>query len=168
MRERILFHTNNLDPIKDCLQEMFGFTVVKTSAMVTNFFLTILYNPGYWSFSVRFPSQVSSQDRTCEPLLTLKVPKRRKLCFTFIKLDQKCESPGFHSTWTNSLDTRYLFLNSCCHVPSEVNSLNNHFLNSAMFLTFRSWIPRPPCTLGWHRIFHLARRYFLLLSSLCQ
>src|SRR5438132_5739199 len=96
MRERRLFHATNLDPINDRLQEMFSSAIVRTSAVVTNFFLTILYNPRYWSFSVRFPSQVSSQNHTYEPLLILKVPKQRKSCFTFIRLDQKCESPGFH------------------------------------------------------------------------
>src|SRR5438105_6228124 len=97
MRNSNSFHATNLGPNKDRLQEMFGCAVDRTSAMVTNFFLAMLYNPGYWSFSARFPSQVSSQNRTCDPLLILKVPKRRKSCFTFIRLDQKCESPGFHS-----------------------------------------------------------------------
>src|SRR5437016_7176520 len=97
MRNSNSFHATNLDPNKDRLQEMFGCAFVKTSAMVMNFFLTMLYNPRYWSFSARFPSHMSSQKRTCDPLLTLKVPKRRKSCFTFIRLDQKCKSPGFHS-----------------------------------------------------------------------
>src|SRR5438128_789830 len=97
MRSSNSFHATNLGPNKDHLQEMFGCTVDRTLAMVTNFFLTMLYNLGYWSFSARFPSHMSSQKRTCDPLLTLKVPKQRKFCFTFVKLDQKCESSGFHS-----------------------------------------------------------------------
>src|SRR6266498_2102560 len=97
MRESKSFHATNLGPIKDCLHDMFGSAPLRTSAMVTNFFRTILYNLGYWSLSAWFPSQVSSQKRTCDPLLILKVPKRRKSCFTFIKLAKKCESPDFHS-----------------------------------------------------------------------
>ena len=168
IRESNSFCSTSLDPIKDRLQEIFGCAIARTSAMVMNFFLTMLYSLGYWSFSGWFPSHLSSQKRTCVPLFILKVPKRRKSCFTFIKLDQKYESPGFHSTWTNGWDTRYLFLSNCYHIPSEVNNLNNHLLKRAMFLILRSWIPRPPWSLGWHRIFHLARWYFLLLSSPCQ
>src|SRR5438132_3946129 len=97
MRESNSFHAANLDPNNDRLQEMFGCVIVKISAMVMNFFLTMLYNPGYRSFSAQFPSHLSSQKRTCDPLLILKVSKRRKACFTFIRLDQKCESLGFHS-----------------------------------------------------------------------
>src|SRR6266498_4449693 len=97
MRESNSLQATNLGLKRDRLQEMFGCSDAITSAMVMIFFLTMLYNPGYWSFSARFPSHLSSQNRTCDPLLTLKVPKRRKSCFTFIKLDQKCESPVFQS-----------------------------------------------------------------------
>src|SRR5438128_1089364 len=96
-RESSSLQATSFGPKRDRLQEIFGCSDAITSAMVINFFLTMLYNPGYWSFSARFPSHLSSQNRTCDPLFTLKVPKRRNSCFTFIKLDQKCESPGLQS-----------------------------------------------------------------------
>jgi hypothetical protein len=141
---------------------------VSTSTIVLNFALVMLYSLGYWSFNPCPPSQVSSQNLTCDPFFILKVPKHRKSCFTFIKLDKKCESPVFQSTSTRGLEPRYLFLISCCQVSSDVKSLNNHLLRSVVFLIFRSWIPRPPWSLGWHKIVHLVRRYFFLLSSPCQ
>ena len=148
MRESNSFHATNLDPNKVRLQEMLGCDVVRTAAMVMCLFLVILYNPGYWSFKAFAPSHVSSQNLTCDPLLILKVPKRRKSCFTFISLDQKCESPGFHSTYASGLDLRYLFLSNCCHFPSVVRSLNNHLLSRALFFTLRSMMPKPPWSLG--------------------
>src|SRR5436189_2159294 len=93
----------------------------------------------------------------------MKEPKRRKSCFTFIKLDQKCESPGFQSTCTKGLEAKYLLRSNCCQVPSVVSSLNSHLLKRAMFLRFRSCIPSPPWSFGWERMLHLTRRYIFLV-----
>jgi hypothetical protein len=122
------FQATSLDPIRDRLQDRFMLSDFNTISTVSNFLRTTLYKEGYWVFKAMPPNHLSSKNLTCDPFPISKVPKRRKSCFTFFSPDQKCESPGFHSTCTSGLDIRYLFLSNCCHVPSIVRSLNNHLL----------------------------------------
>jgi hypothetical protein len=98
----------------------------------------------------------------------MKVPNFMKFALTFIRLAQKCESPVFHWTCTKGLFSKYLLRRICCQVLSAVRRRNSHLLSRAIFLSSRFCIPRPPWSLGWHRILHFAKRYFLLCSSLCQ
>ena len=96
------------------------------------------------------------------------MPNFKKFALTFVKLAQKCESPLFHWTCTKSLFPKYLLCRICCHIPSVVRRRYSHLLSRAMFWSSRLCIPSPPWSLGWHRILHFAKWYFLLCSSLCQ
>jgi hypothetical protein len=42
------------------------------------------------------------------------------------------------------------------------SKLTNHLAKRPLFCNRKSKIPRPPWSLGWHRIFHLASRYLRL------
>jgi hypothetical protein len=73
------------------------------------------------------PNQMSSQNRIWDPIFIVKVPKRRKSCFTFIRPAQKWESLGFQKAYKRGFELKYLLRMSCCHVPSDVR--NNDWIN---------------------------------------
>jgi hypothetical protein len=83
------FQSANLGLINVLLQEKVASVSVSASAIVMNFFLAVLYNPGYLSFNLCPSNQVSYQNLTFDSFSILKAPKRRKSCLTFIRLDQK-------------------------------------------------------------------------------
>jgi len=148
IRGNKLFHATNLGPMRSLRQDRFGDGPERTSAMVTCLGLAMLYRHGYCSCREEFPSHLSSRKCTCDLSFIMKDPKWKKSRFTFIRLDKKCESPFFHSTCINGFDPKYLLRSTCCQVPSMVSNLNNHLLSRAIFLICRSWIPRPPWSLG--------------------
>ena len=163
-----LFYIVSLFPMRSLHQDRLGVGAESTWPTVSCFLLAILYSYGYCCLKGVLPSQMSSQNLTCDPFFIMKVPNRRNSFFAFSKLAQKWESPLFHWTWTNDLVRRYLLRRIFCQVPSVVNYRYNHLLSNAMFLSSRFCIPKPPCSLGCHRISHFASRYFRLCSSLCQ
>ena len=59
-------------PTKFLLKEIFSTDELKTLATVSCFLLTILNKPGNLNLRALSPSQVSSQNRVCFPLLILK------------------------------------------------------------------------------------------------
>ena len=157
-----------LFPIRSLHQDRLGCGVESTWPTVSCLFLTMLYTCGYCCRKGLFPSQMSSQNLTWEPFFMVKVPNLRKSFFTFIKLAQKWESPFFQWTCTKGFVPRYLLHRICCHVPYVVNRRYSHLVSKAIFFNSKFCIPKPPCSFGWHRISHLASRYFLLWLSLCQ
>ena len=50
---------------------------------------------------------------TCDPSLTTNDPQQRKSRLTFMREDQKWESPLFDSTCTRALEPRYLNITAC-------------------------------------------------------
>ena len=122
-----------LSPTKALLKEIFSGVVLNTLATVACRRRTMLNREGNWDFNVRLPSHMSSQNRICEPSLSKKCPKLRKLSFTPILLVQKYESPGFLLTCPRVLFFRYLFRNNSCQIPSSLHSLNNHLLSRHLF-----------------------------------
>jgi hypothetical protein len=105
---------------------------------------------------------MSSQNLICVPVCKLKQPKLRNWSFTLIKRNQKSESPGFFITWTSVMLFRYLFLRNSWQIPSTLHNLNSHLLSRHLFCKFRFCMPKPPCSFGWHKIFHLTSLYFFL------
>lgn len=155
-------------PWRPLRKETFNGTDPSTVATVVCLYRTMLYRLGYLCWSVKFPNHLSSQNLVACPLLTLNIPLARKRSLTFINPDQKCESPGFLTTCPKVLLPKYFFLKICCHIPSSFNNLNNHLLSKHLFWISMFLIPKPPKSLGWHRIFHLANLYFFFCWSDCQ
>lgn len=154
-----LFQAVNLCAIRSLHQLMFNGEVPNTSATVSCLWWAMLYKQGYCSRNIEFLYHLSSQNLTCVPSLIMKVPNRRNSCFAFIRLAQKCEFPFLHWTCESGLEPRYLLRSISCQVPSVASNLKSHLLSNAVFLISKSWIPRSPWSLGWHKILHLARRY---------
>lgn len=139
-----------------------------TLEIVSPLCLTIEYRAGYYSLRDIWPSHLSSQNLIHDPSLILKEPKRRKCFLDAISLAQKYESPGFQATWDRALDPIYFLHKMVYQTPSSERSLNNHLPRSAVFLTFKSFMPSPPYSFGRQITFHLASRCFFFTSSPCQ
>jgi len=91
-----------------------------------------------------------------------------KSSFTFIRSAQNWESPGLLVTYVRDLEPRYLLRRSCSQMPSLLVSLHSHLLKRHLFWISKFIIPRPPGSLGLHRILHFESLYFLLCPSSCQ
>jgi hypothetical protein len=139
-----------------------------TSAAVACFFCTILNKFGYWIFKGWEPNHLSSQNLIWVPLSSLNFPRLKKMSSTPNKPFQKWENPFFFSNWLRVLFFRYLFLINSCQVLYSLQSLKSHLLKRHLFCKSRFWISKPPCSFGWHKIFHFAGLYFFLCSSFCQ
>jgi hypothetical protein len=57
--------------------------------------------------------------------------------------------------WANILSSQQF-----CHTPSSVNHLASHFPSKALYLTYRSWSPSSPWSLGPQITLHLVKWYF--------
>ena len=130
---------------------------------------TIRYKVGYCIANGVSPSQVSSQKRVSFQSPTINFVLLKKDALTLISPFQNGESVGLTVTRDKVLDCRYLLRRICAHVASvSTDNLYNHLLRRHLFLTSRFSIPRPPWSFGLQMISHLASRYFLFSSSLCQ
>ena len=150
------------------LNVTFGEKIVNTLAIVSLLWRTILYNVGYCSRSVALPSHLSSRKRISDPSLIEKDPYGKKYFFVSIRPAQKCESPGFQRTWDRAFEPIYFLLRSVCQTPSSVSNIESHLPSKALFLTWRSWMPSPPWSLGRQSTLHLANRYLRFSLSPCQ
>jgi hypothetical protein len=148
-------------------KEMFRGLVLRTESTISLFLLTILYNDGYLSQSDVFLIHKCSQNLIRTLSLNLD-SNLRKLSFTFIKPDQKCESPYFLTTLPIVSFFTYLFLKFVCHVPYSFISMNNNLLSKHWFWILMFCIPIPPWSLGWQIILHFANLYFFFWLSLCK
>jgi hypothetical protein len=117
-------------------------------ALQWHFLLTILYREGNLFIKGSCPIHRSSQNLVWVPDCTLNLPLSNTNFFTSIKLDQKCESPFFFSTWEKVLFFKYFRLRICCHNPSSFNNLKIHLLSKHLFCISRSKMPNPPMLLG--------------------
>jgi hypothetical protein len=127
------YHLLLLVSFQDLLKETFKGIVLSTEGTISLFLLTISYNDGYLSQKDVLLIHLSSQNLICVPLLSLKDANLKKSSLTFIKPDQKCESPDFLTTFPIVWFFRCLFLKIVCHKPSSFISLNNHLLNKHCF-----------------------------------
>ena len=83
-------------------------------------------------------------------------PTLKNKSITFFKLVENLVSPGFFSIWVVVLFLLYFLLSKLYHIPSSFTSLKSHLLRSHLLCTSIFRIPRPPMSLGWHGMFHLA------------
>ena len=141
---------------------------LSTSTTVACFFRTILNKFRYWIFKALEPNHLSSQNLIWVPLSSLNFPRLKKMSLTPSKPFQNYENPFFFSIWLRVLFFRYLFFINSYQVPFSLQSLKSHLIKRHLFCKSRFWIPKPPCSLDWHKIFHFASLYFLLCSSFCQ
>lgn len=128
IRGNSVFHTTNFAPIRSPRQDKFGGDELRTSATTAYLFLDMLYKHDYCSRSVLFSHQLSSKNLIWDPCFIMKVPKQKNVCFTFIRLAQKYESPNFHSTCARGLVAMYLFRINYCQIPSVVCLKKSHLL----------------------------------------
>ena len=108
----ILCQSLRFAPTKFRRKEIFSGDELSTCATESCFLLTILNNAGNLSFRGLFPTQVSNQNRVCDPSFTLNEPNPIKMSLTFIRLFQKCECVGFLTQLPRVLSFIYLFLKS--------------------------------------------------------
>jgi hypothetical protein len=99
---------------------------------------------------------VSSQNLVLVPSLTSKEPLANTSSLIRMGPLQKCESFGLALTWVSVFDRRYLFVSRVCHKPSVLSKFTNHLDNKHLFCNCKSRIPRPPWSLGRHKMSHLA------------
>lgn len=149
----------------ECLKEIFRGKVDITDATVALFLLTMLKRLGNLFFRQSCPIQIPSQNLICVPSPIWNVPSRRKTFLTFIRLVQKCESPGTWSTWDKVLFLRYFICRIVCHTPSVLASLKSHLLNKHLFWVCKCKKPIPPWSFGMHKTPQFVRRYFFLCPS---
>jgi hypothetical protein len=81
---------------------------------------------------------------------------------------QKWESFGFDDTCMRILVLKYLFLSKDCQVPSVFKRFTNHLANRHLFCSCKFKIPRPPWSLGRHKMSYLASLYLCLIAEPCQ
>lgn len=160
-------HVARHSPTRFRPKDTLGGDVLKSCTSVSLLLRATWYKAGYCSWSVALPSQLSSQKRIAAPSLMAKNLKWHKCFFATIRPAQKCESLGFQQVQDKAFDPKYFLHRSRCQ-PSSVRSLNSHLLSSAVFLTWRSWIPCPPRSLGRQTTSHLSSLYFFFSLSLCQ
>jgi hypothetical protein len=148
---------------------MFNRVVLSTFAIVSLFFLTMLYKDGHCCWKLIFPNHLSSQNLIWFPLFKWNETKSEKIWLAIHQAGPKLWKTQFLLSFDYCLFCE-IFLSYDClpQCPSSLIKLNNNLLSKHWFWISTLFIPNPPWFFGWHIILHFVSIYFFLWLSFFQ
>jgi hypothetical protein len=126
----------------------------------------MLYIEGYYSQRVAFASHLSSQKYICDPSFNRERSIAEEKLLRSHESRPEVQATKFPDNPGQRLRINIFFFRRVYQKPSLISSLKSHLPRRDDFLTWRSWTPSPPWSLGLQTILHLTSRYLFFLPPL--